>query len=237
MGKIFIINDTSITGGAASAHDLGTTTVTWRNAYLSGTITVGTASITGDVIVAGTASVAGSIIGSSSLTIGTGTIAAAKITATTGSFTALLTAGTASISGAIIGGTTITVGTVSATGQLISAHTAGVVGQLAALNYTFSTASALQVVSIATPFAGSIDNFYVTTGSVSAVVAQYTVRVGSAGSVAVATVANTTASQGVQESLTTSATTYALTNGLVVTRSAQGTAGDTSICIVVRKTA
>lgn len=132
---------------------------------------------------------------------------------------------------------TITVGTVSATGQLISAHTAGVVGQVAALTYTFGTSSALQVTSIPTPFAGAIDRVYVTTGSVSAVVAQYTVRVGSTGSVAVATVLNTTASQGVQEALTTSVITFAATNALVTTRSAQGTAGDTAICIVVRKTA
>jgi len=208
MGKVFIINDGSITAGVASTSDIGTTTITWRNAYFSGTITAASASYSGTFTV-GTVSATGNIIGSASLTIGTGTIVAAKITAST----------------------------VSATGQLISAHTAGVVGQLAALTYTFGVSSALQITSLATPFAGSIDNFYVTTGSVSAVVAQYTVRVGSAGSVAVATVANTTASQGVQESLTTAATTYALTNGLVITRSAQGTAGDTSICVVVRKTA
>ena len=208
MGKIFIINDTNITAGAASTNDIGTSSLTWRHGYFSGLVTVGSSSISGTLTV-GTVSATGAIIGSASLTITTGTIIAAKITATT----------------------------VSATGQLISAHTAGVVGQLAALTYTFDTTSALQVTSIATPFAGSIDNVYVTTGSVSAVVAQYTVRIGSAGSVAVATVANTTASQGVQELLTTSATTYAITNGLVVTRSAQGTAGDTAICIVVRKTA
>ena len=300
MAKIFIINDTNITGGVASTHDIGTSSLTWRHAYFSGTITVGTVSATGGVIgngtlTIGTVSATGNIIGSASLTIGTGTIIAAKITATTGSFTALLTAGTASISGAIIGGTTITggtgsfsgnffttgtasiggaiiggttltigtvsatgnaivagtasiggaiigattitVGTVSATGQLISAHTAGIVGQLAALTYTFGVLSDLQVTSIPTPFAGSIDQVYVTTGSVSAVVAQYTVRVGSSGSVAVATVSNTTASQGVQEALTTTVTTFAITNALVATRSVQGTAGDTSICIVVRKTA
>ena len=137
----------------------------------------------------------------------------------------------------IYGNGTITVGTVSVTGQLIQASTAGVVGQLAALTYTFGTGSAVQQTSIATPFAGRIENVYVTTGSVSAVVAAYTIQVGSAGSVAVASVANTTASVGVQESLTTTATTFAITNGLVAIRSVQGTAGDTSICIVVRKTA
>ena len=128
-------------------------------------------------------------------------------------------------------------GTATITGVLVSNSTAGITGQYAGLVYTFGTASGLQVTSIAVPFAGSIDQVYVTTGSVSAVVASYTVRVGSAGSVAVASVSNTTASQGVQEALTTTATTYAITNALVATRSVQGTAGDTSICIVVRKTA
>lgn len=147
MGKIFIINDTNVTGGAASTHDIGTSALTWRHGYFSGlitagtvssniiatTLTVGTVSATGNVIVGGVASVTGNIIGgatltigtvsatgnaiiggvisavgamvtSASFTVGTGTIIAAKITATTGSFTALLTAGTASISGAIIGG-------------------------------------------------------------------------------------------------------------------------------------
>lgn len=212
MGKIFIINDTSITGGVASTHDLGTSSLTWRHLYMSGTITVGTVSATGAVIGVG------------------------------GSISGTITLGTVSASGAIIGvggsiSGTVTLGTVSATGQLISASTAGVVGQLDSLIYTFGVSSALQVTSIPVPFAGSIDKVYVTTGSVSAVVAQYTIRVGSAGSVAVATVSNTTASQGVQELLTTSATTYAITNAIVATRSAQGTAGDTAICIVVRKTA
>lgn len=127
-------------------------------------------------------------------------------------------------------------GTVTVTGQIISQSTAGIVGQYANVNYTFSTASTLQVTSIPIPFSGRIEQVYVTTGSVSAVVANYTIQIGSAGSVAVATVANTTASQGVQEALTTTATTYAITNALVVTRSAQGTAGDTAVCIVIRKT-
>ena len=140
MGKIFIINDTSITGGVASTHDIGTSTLTWRHAYLSGTITVGTVSATGAVIgvggsisgtfTFGTVSATGNIVGSASLTISTGTIIAAKITATTGSFTALLTAGTASISGAIIGGTSVTAGTGSFSGNLFTGGTASVAGAI-----------------------------------------------------------------------------------------------------------
>lgn len=228
MGKIFIINDASITGGVASTHDIGTSSLTWRHGYFSGLITAGTisANIVATTMTVGTVSATGAGIFGTLLTAGSA------------SFTGnLVVGGVASVTGNIIGGATITVGTVSATGQLISASTAGVVGQYAALIYTFGTASSLQVTSIPVPFAGRVENVYVTTGSVSAVVAQYTVRIGSAGSVAVATVANTTASQGVQESLTTTATTYAITNALVVTRSAQGTAGDTAICVVVRKTA
>ena len=265
-GNLITGGTASVTGAIIGGTTITVGTVSATGNIISGATVSGASGIITTLFTVGTVSATGGIIGSASLTIGTGTIIAAKITATTGSFTALLTAGTASISGAIIGGTTltagtgsfsgnffttgtvsvggaiiggttITIGTVSATGQLISAHTSGVVGQLAALIYTFGTASALQTMSMPTPFAGSIDNVYVTTGSVSAVVASYTVRVGSAGSVAVATVANTTASRGVQQALTITVTTYAITNGLVVTRSAQGTAGDTSICIVVRKTA
>ena len=158
--------------------------------------------------------------------------------------------GTVSITGATtITGSAIVTGSASITGGLVvtgvgsfggilsSASTAGITGQYGALIFTFGTASTAQVTSIPVPFAGNIEACYVTTGSVSAVVAGYTVRVGSAGTVAVATVSNTTASQGVQELLTITTTTFAITNALVCTRSVQGTAGDTAICVVVRKTA
>jgi hypothetical protein len=97
MGKIFIINDTSITGGVASTHDIGTTSLTWKDGYFSGTVTVGTTSVTGAVI---------GNSGSFATTITVGTVSAtgniisgAKVSAASGSFTALLTAGTASFSG------------------------------------------------------------------------------------------------------------------------------------------
>lgn len=177
-------------------------------------------------------------LNATSITLTTSTNAAAGVftfgTASggTGIFSGTVTAGTFSGTGDVITATNV-----SAAGQLISASSAGIIGGKAALIFSFSTVSALQVASIPVPFAGSLDNVYVTTGSVSAVVASYTVRIGSAGSVAVATVSNTTASQGVQEALTTTQTTFALTNSLVATRSAQGTAGDTALCLVVRQTA
>ena len=148
-----------------------------------------------------------------------------------------LTSNTATAAGTITVGTVSALGAVITSGQLVSSSTLGIVGGLAGLVFSFGVASTLQVTSMPVPFAGSLDNCIVTTGSVSAVVAAYTVRIGSAGSVAVATVSNTTASQGVSESLTTTATTFALTNALVCTRSVQGTAGDTAICLVVRQTA
>ncbi len=142
MGKIFIINDTNVTGGVASTHDIGTSTLTWRNGYFSGTITVGTMSISG-LLTAGSLSVASTGVFGGSLTVGTGTIIAAKITATTGSFTALLTAGTASISGAIIGGTSVTAGTGSFSGNLFVGGTTSVGGAIiGATSLTVGTVSA-----------------------------------------------------------------------------------------------
>ena len=128
-------------------------------------------------------------------------------------------------------------GTATFTGQLVSNSSLGVVGQLEGVMFTFGTASAVQVTSLPVPFAGNLEAVYVVMGSVSAVVASYTVQIGSAGAVAVATVANATASVGVQQSLAVTSTSFAITNGLVCTRSVQGTAGDTAICVVVRKTA
>lgn len=112
----------------------------------------------------------------------------------------------------------------------------GVVGVINPLIVYFSTSSALQTVYVPVPIPGSLDFVYVTCGSVSAVVANYTITIGSAGSVAVATVANTTMSSGVQQILTSTQTTYPNTSSLVCIRSAQGTAGDTSLCLLIRQT-
>ena len=136
-----------------------------------------------------------------------------------------------------VDGTATITGGVSVSGVLASSSTAGLTGQLASLVFTFGTASAVQVTSLPVPFAGNLEAVYVVMGSVSAVVASYTVQIGSAGAVAVATVANATASVGVQQSLAVTSTSFAITNGLVCTRSVQGTAGDTALIVVIRKTA
>lgn len=115
--------------------------------------------------------------------------------------------------------------------------TGPVVGQHLFLTYNFSTGSAAQTISLPTPFSGSIVNTWMTIGSVSAIVASYTVQVGSAGSVSVATVANTITTAYAQEALTTTTTVVTTASGLLVTRSAQGTAGDSAIGILIRRTA
>lgn len=111
-----------------------------------------------------------------------------------------------------------------------------ITGETQLLTYTFSTASTAQTASLPVPWAGNVTAFYVVTGSVASVVANYTVQVGSAGSVAVATVANTTSVVGGQEGLTTTTTAFTTASGLRITRGTQGTAGDTTIGVLVQRT-
>ena len=169
-----------------------------------------------------------------SLTTATGTVSgqlnASNITVTSSTNAAVgtITAGTVS-AGAIIASGTITVG--SAT-QIIGGYTI--------LPVFFAASSALQQLSAPTPgFSNcSLDAVYLTFSTVSALVANYTVQVGSAGAVAVATVANTTASVGVAQSLTTTAQTFDGTaSSLICIRSVQGTAGDSVLTLVVRRSA
>lgn len=133
--------------------------------------------------------------------------------------------GTATITGAATFSGSLTVGTGT------------IVGETQLIVHNFSTASTAQVISLPIPWACNVVSTYVTMGSVSAVIAQYTVQAGSAGSVAVATVANTTASTYVQQGLATTATSVTTVSGLQVTRGVQGTAGDTAIGILVTRTA
>lgn len=114
-----------------------------------------------------------------------------------------------------------------------------VVGQTYYIPVVFGTASALEQKSYIPGFANcSLDAVYQTCSATSALVANYTVLVGSAGAVAVATVANTTSSVGVVQALTTTATTFDGTaSALVCIRSVQGTAGETVLTLVVRRTA
>lgn len=119
---IFSINDASITAGTTNdTYDIGTTSVKFRNLYISRLITVGTVSASGAII-----GVGGSISG----TITLGTVSASgSIISTTGSFAGTVTAGTFSATGALISTTgsilnTLTVGTVSAGGNIIGNTTA-----------------------------------------------------------------------------------------------------------------
>ena len=147
-------------------------------------------------------------------------------TMTVGSMTV---SGAATISGALTLGSTITVGSGS---QLV--------GQTYYFPLAFGTSSALQ--QIASPIPGftncSLEAVYHTVSTVSALVAAYTVQVGSAGAIAVATVSNITSSVGVVQSLATTATTFDGTaSSVVCIRSVQGTAGDSQLTLVIRRTA
>lgn len=110
------------------------------------------------------------------------------------------------------------------------------IGQVYAIPVYFGVSSAAQVLVTGVPFAGNIIGAYVTIGSVSAVAAAYTVRVGSAGSVAVASVANTITNSGAQEGLTTTTTAITTANGITATRGVQGTTGDSTLLVLVRRT-
>lgn len=111
------------------------------------------------------------------------------------------------------------------------------IGQVVAVPVMFSTGSAAQILAVATPFAGQIIGAFVTIGSVSAVAAGYTVQVGSAGAIAVATVSNTITTAYAGQSLTTTTTAFTTANGIKCTRAAQGTAGDTTLTLLLKRTA
>lgn len=115
--------------------------------------------------------------------------------------------------------------------------TGNVIGQHILLTYTFSTVSTAQIIALPSPFTGQHIATYVTVGSVSAVLANYSVQIGSAGSVSVATVANTVTTSYLQESIATTTTNISTASGFQVTRSAQGTTGDTVIGLLLRRTA
>lgn len=120
---------------------------------------------------------------------------------------------------------------------IVSTGTPGIVGQIVAVPILFSTGSAAQVLCVGAPFAGNIIGAFVTIGSVSAVVSQYTVQVGSAGAIAVASVTNTLTASYSNESLATTVTGFTTANGIKVSRAVQGTAGDTTLTLLLQKTA
>ena len=145
-----------------------------------------------------------------------------------GYFQTVVTTSAASFQGAVNFTNTVTVG--SAT---------GITNMMQAIPVYFAASSALQQIAVTTGIAScSIDAVYLTFSTVSALVAAYTVQVGSAGAVAVATVSNTTASVGVAQSLTTTLTTFnGTSSALVCIRSVQGTAGDTVLTLLFKQTA
>lgn len=112
-----------------------------------------------------------------------------------------------------------------------------VIGAEVVIQYTFGTASAAETAYLPVPFTGNIVSAYVTIGATSAVAAAYTVRIGSAGTVAVASVTNTITLNGAQESLATTSVSVTTASGITVVRGAQGTTGSTSIGVVFKRTA
>ena len=110
------------------------------------------------------------------------------------------------------------------------------IGQVVTQTVTFSTASTAQTLGVGCGFSGNIIGAFVTVGSVSAVSAAYTVRLGSAGSVSVASVANTNTDSYSNQSLTTTATAFTTANGISVVRGVQGTAGDSSLTLLLKRT-
>lgn len=110
------------------------------------------------------------------------------------------------------------------------------VGQVVTMPIMFSSASTAQIVPAPAPFAGDIIGAFVTVGSVSAVSAAYTVQVGSAGSIAVASVANSVTTSYAREALALTTTGLTTANGIKVTRGVQGTAGETTLTLLLKRT-
>jgi hypothetical protein len=112
-----------------------------------------------------------------------------------------------------------------------------IIGQVVAIPIPFLVSSAAQVFSVAAPFTGDLIGAYVTIGSVSAVAAAYTVRIGSAGTVLVSSESNTITTSYAQEALTIDSAGVTTAAGLQITRGVQGTAGDTTLTLLFKRTA
>jgi len=110
------------------------------------------------------------------------------------------------------------------------------IGQTQMLQYTFGSASTAETAYLAVPFAGNITKTFVTIGATSAIAAAYTVRIGSAGTVAVASVNNTNTLNGSQQALTTTTVAVTTASGITVVRGVQGTAGSSTIGVVIKRT-
>ena len=135
----------------------------------------------------------------------------------------LFVAGTASVTGAVIGASA------SFTSNSIAGET---------MLYTFAMGSPSTAVVQYAPVAaaGAITAAFVVVGATITVTTGYTVAVGSAGAVAVATVVNTSGVAGGVTNLTTTLTAVTTANSIRVERAVQGTVGDTWLTVVVNRT-
>ena len=122
--------------------------------------------------------------------------------------------------------------------RLFVNDSSGVVGGVYAVNVQFLAASTLQIMAVAPPdFAASLIGAWVTVGSVSAIVAAYTVQGGSAGTVHVSSENNVTGVAYSKSSLAIDTAGITTTAGLSVTRGVQGTAGESFMTLLFRRTA
>ncbi len=113
----------------------------------------------------------------------------------------------------------------------------GVIGGVYAVNVQFLAASTAQIMAVAPPdYAASLVGAWVTVGSVSALVAAYTVQGGSAGTVHVSSENNTTGVAFSKSSLLIDIAAVTTTAGLQITRGVQGTAGESYLTLLFRRT-
>jgi hypothetical protein len=126
------------------------------------------------------------------------------------------------------------------TGTFTGLLSAGqVIGDVWSQTVSFSTASTAQTVCAGSPpdWATDLVGAFVTVGSVSAIVAAYTVQGGSAGTVHVSSENNGSGVAYSKSSLTIDTAAITTTAGITVTRGVQGTAGDSYLTLIYKRTA
>ena len=133
-------------------------------------------------------------------------------------------------------GISVTTQTGVGAGQI---NSESVIGNVWSETVSFGTGSAAQTVVAGAPpqWATDLVGVFVTIGSVSAIVAAYTVRGGSAGTVHVSSENNTAGVEYSKSSLAIDTPTITTTAGLQVVRGVQGTAGDSYLTMVFKRTA
>ena len=138
-------------------------------------------------------------------------------------------------------GISVTTATGSVAGQIncnkITALEQSVIGEVACITHSFTTGSASQEMCVAVPFNGNLVACYVTVDTVSAIQAAYTVRQGSAGTVSVSSENNVKGVDYSISSLTIDSAALTTASGIRLTRGVQGTAGASTITLVVARSA